>query len=346
MHIGEMTISENEEGTFFNAEILDGSGLEPDAKTLEAETDIVQQKDTEFARPIIKNNIQFAGLTTDKFGLQEECSMGNLAADSIYWYTQNRKTIDGQLLDCDAAMINANGIKDLPSDATRLLTGNDCVVTYPLYSRSNLICVSTFKGQQIQDALEYGSKYLSEKSNNGLFYVAGMKYKVDTSIPYSATETEDGEWLAPPKEYRVHSVEIYDKAAGIYVPLDLQKDYKIAGSDYIVKYRSLGNTMLKPLQVYSYDGICLDALMQYLDAFKASSLNAEKVLSSLNSPLYNGKYLINYENIKGGAGTIVIAKKPDPKPDPDPSPDPQHRQDSQKFEGKAGTAQTSDHNLL
>lgn len=135
--------------------------------------------------------------------------------------------------------------------------------------------------------------------------------------------------MGPPTgQYRVHSVQIYDKDKEDYVPLDLNKTYKIAGNDYMLANYGNGYEMFKGSTRYAYDNVLIyQSLSKYLAAFKTdASSNANlPVISTANNPINDEKgyinYKIDYENPDGAKRITISPYTPEPDPKPTPTDD-------------------------
>lgn len=230
---------------------------------------------------------------------EQETNLGDLTADAVYWYLNNRLQAD-----CDIALSNGGGVRAQveKGDVTYL----DVKSIEPF---GNMICLIEATGQQILDALEMGVTVVGEgdgpAENGGFMQVAGMQYTIDTTIPSSVRTTVDGMFVSVDGEYRVKDVKIYNKETGKYEDIDLSGKYTVSGIDYLL--RNSGNG----LNMFADDNMVMGfveqdyvILSQYLTSFNMDGDYPR--IKSENSPLYelNG-YLLDYEN-PFGAGRINI----------------------------------------
>jgi len=171
-----------------------------------------------------------------------ETNLGDLCADAVR-----------SACDTDIAIVNGGGIRvSVPAgDITR----NDLLKVQPF---NNAICVMELTGQQILDALEWGARVVPEE-NGGFLQVSGLTYEIHTYIDSSCTQDEDGIWTGIDGEYRVKNVMVGDE------PLDLEKTYRTAGTNYVFLNQGDGYNMFNDSDLVEED-IVLDnqALIDYV----------------------------------------------------------------------------------
>lgn len=195
-----------------------------------------------------------------------ETNLSNFIADAFKY-----------VLDADVAMINGGAIrKTIPAG---VFTFNQVLETFPF---GNMTAVKRVKGQVILDALEMGSRYYPTE-NGGFMQVAGMTYTIDTAVPSSVTVNDKGHFTGVAGAYRVKDVKIGG------VPLDVNKEYTVAGSAYVLKAGGDGMTMFSGAGTLVQDE-------NYVD----SDVLIEYVQNHLNAVIEKG-----YEN-PYGQGRITI----------------------------------------
>ena len=233
----------------------------------------------------------------------QETNTGDFAADAIYY-------LFGRMdMDVDGAIVYGGGIRN---EATKgVITYKTCKNIQPF---SDAVCLQIITGQQLLDALEWGTRYAgSSEECNGFLQVSGIRYQIDTQWPDSTQKSDDGiMWIGGPTGgYRVHDVEIYDKATDGWKPLDTQANYRIAGSDYILRNSGNGYTMFSSgVNVIDYVMRGYMVLANYVQAFEDSTVKAS------NSPLLEKypSFGIDYGSSEG-SGRIVFAEgNHDPAP--------------------------------
>ena len=131
----------------------------------------------------------------------------------------------------EIGLINGGGIRAELSAGD--ITYGDVVEIMPF---SNDICVVEVTGQQILDALEWGSRALPGESGS-LLHPSGLTYAVSADQKSYCTVDDEGSFASVDGPYRVHDVKVNGE------PLDLNRKYTVAGLDYSMKYGGGGFLM-------------------------------------------------------------------------------------------------------
>ena len=229
-----------------------------------------------------------------------ETNLGDFVADGIYTYFN-----EIEQLDCDIAMMNGGGIRtDVSAGDWSFKT---CKQISPF---GNVACLMAVTGQQIQDALEFGARFVGPegKENGGFLHVAGATYEIHTDIPNTVRTDDKNVWQGSATGTpRVQNVRIYDRKTGTYEPLDLNRTYALAGMNYTLRNLGDGFAMFDGATLIK-DYVSEDYLVMssYAAMFGGVDANGLPHLASANSPLadYPG-YLLNYED-PYGAGRIQM----------------------------------------
>ncbi|MBR3227869.1 MAG: 5'-nucleotidase C-terminal domain-containing protein, partial [Erysipelotrichaceae bacterium] len=138
--------------------------------------------------------------------------------------------------DADIAFVNGGGVRD--NIAAGDVTFRDLLNVTPY---QNYGCLIRASGQVILDELENGvidvealysfdGKAVGE--SGGFLQTSGLRYTIDTSIPSPVMIGEDGEYLGIEGERRIKDVEVLEN--GVYVPIDPERMYTVAGTDYVL----------------------------------------------------------------------------------------------------------------
>ena len=228
-----------------------------------------------------------------------ETNLGDFVADGIYTYFN-----EIEQLDCDIAMMNGGGIRtDVSAGDWSFKT---CKQISPF---GNVACLMAVTGQQIQDALEFGARFVGPegKENGGFLHVAGATYEIHTDIPNTVRTDDKNVWQGSATGTpRVQNVRIYDRKTGTYEPLDLNRTYALAGMNYTLRNLGDGFAMFDGAELIK-DYVAEDYLVMstYAMIFDGAT-EGMPVLASANSPLasYPG-YLLDYED-PHGAGRIQV----------------------------------------
>ena len=223
----------------------------------------------------------------------QETNTGDFAADALYYLFDN---LD---MDVDVAIMNGGGIRNKTINGD--LTYWSCK---DIHTYGNVACLQTVTGQQLLDALEWGSRGLGTGTEIGAFLqVSGLTYQVDTSIPGTSWSDGNNVWAgAPVGGYRVHDVQIYNRETQTYEPLDPDASYNLAGYNYILRDLGDGFAMFDgAVNVLDYVMEDYMVLANYVEGFEGG------IVEATNSPLL-AKYpgmLLDYSDVKG-SGRIVI----------------------------------------
>ena len=250
----------------------------------------------------LKQKIGEAKITLDNYNGDgtrlvrcQETNSGDFAADALYYL------FDQMDLDVDAAIVNGGGIRNQAVSGT--ITYKTCK---DIHTFGNIACLVTVTGQQLLDALEWGSRLAGNGEEcGGFLQVSGLRYQIDTQWPDSTQADENGMWVGGPTGgYRVHDVMLFDKASGSWKPLDTQASYNLAGYNYTLRNAGDGfNMFSSAVNVVDYVMEDYMVLAHYVQGFEGKTVLAD------NSPLLE-KYPdfgIDYGTVNG-SGRIENAQ--------------------------------------
>ena len=181
----------------------------------------------------------------------------------------------------DIAFVNGGGIR--VKIAAGDITLNDILKVHPF---GNALCVVEATGQQILDALEWGSRVVPEETG-GFLQVSGLTYEIHTYIDSSCTADENGLFTGVAGEYRVKNVKVGGE------DLDVNKTYTLACHDYLLKNAGDGFTMFQQ-----------DTLLQ--DSVKLDN----QVLIDYITGTLNGVVGEAYANPYGQGRIVAVSVKP------------------------------------
>ena len=297
-NVGKMTLAED--GTI-TTELISTADVSDAAVAATAAT-WIKEVDEMLGEQIAVTDINFyiSDPATGKRRIRSgETNLGDFVADGIYTYFN-----EIEQLDCDIAMMNGGGIRtDVSAGAWSFKT---CKQISPF---GNVACLMAVTGQQIQDALEFGARFVGPegKENGGFLHVAGATYEIHTDIPNTVRTDDKNVWQGSATGTpRVQNVRIYDRKTGTYEPLDLNRTYALAGMNYTLRNLGDGFAMFDGAELIK-DYVAEDYLVMstYAMIFDGAT-EGMPVLASANSPLasYPG-YLLDYED-PHGAGRIQV----------------------------------------
>ena len=146
-----------------------------------------------------------------------ETNLGDFCADAFRY-----------VVDADIGYMNGGAIR------ADLLKG-DVTVNHLLNVQpfNNSVVLAEISGQTFLDMMEMAMMIWPEE--NGSFpHVSGVTFSVNTAIPSSVMLNEVEEFVGVSGEYRVYDLKIYNKETGNYEPVDLNKTYTLAASNFIL----------------------------------------------------------------------------------------------------------------
>lgn len=166
---------------------------------------------------------------------KQETNLGDFATDAFYYYLNHEVGMN-----CDVALCNGGGLRtDIP-EGEMTFTSLKNVMPF-----GNDICLVELTGRQIFDALEFGARYVGSAENGGFMHVAGLRYKIDSTIPTAVKTSPEKFWLSSPGPYRVLDVQVYDKEGAEWKPLDFEKMYAVAGATFFLQEKGDGFDMFE-----------------------------------------------------------------------------------------------------
>lgn len=293
----EILADDNEtvEGYELCSDIYEGTELVADAEVQKIKDAWIAEIDEKLGQKVgtaevVLDNYDIEG---NRMVRGQETNTGDFCTDALYYL------FDGMEMDVDVSIMNGGGIRN------KAITGE---ITYKtckdIHTFGNVACLQTVSGQQILDALEWGSKQLGTgEESGGFLQVSGLTYHIDTSIPCTVQEDENGIWTGGPTgEYRVHNVMIYNKETNEWEDLKLDGEYNLAGYNYTLRDLGDGFAMFDgAVNVLDYVMEDYMVLANYVQGFENGAIGAD------NSPLlkkYSG-LIINYSDTPGSARIMV-----------------------------------------
>lgn len=177
-----------------------------------------------------------------------ETNLGNLCADAFRY-----------VVDADIGYMNGGSIRAdmLQGD----VTVNSLLSVQPF---NNSVVLAEISGQAFLDMMEMAMMIWPEE--NGSFpHVSGVTFSVNTAIPSSVVLNEYEEFVGVSGEYRVYDLKIYNRETGNYEPIDLNKTYTLAASNYILLECGSGMKMLENAKILQNDGMLdIEAMERYM----------------------------------------------------------------------------------
>ena len=264
--VGELTIGTDGSITteLLTAEEL--TNLTPDAAVSSLEDAWIAE-----VNGLLGQVIGYAEVTFDNYNSagnrlvrRQGTNTGDFAADALYYL------FDEMGMDVDVAVMNGGGIRN--GAITGELSYLSCK---EIHTFGNVACLLKVTGQQLLDALEWGSKGITADGtgeNGSLLHVSGLKYTIDLTRDSTVQADEKDVWTGPPTEgYRVSDVLVLDRETGDYEPLDLTAEYHLAGYNYTLRDLGGGFAMLDgAAKVLDYVAEDYMVLANYIQSFPVS----------------------------------------------------------------------------
>ncbi len=279
-----------------SAELVDLAGVEADPEAtafIEGVTEKFKSlQETVVAKTAVELTIN--GADGKRAVRKEETNLGDLCADAYR-----------ELLGADVAFVNGGGVRaNIPAGD---ITYGQIISVHPF---GNAACLVEVTGQQIADALELGSS-ANPGELGGFLQVSGLSYTINTAIPSPVKLNDKSEFTGVEGQRRVSDIKVGGE------PLDLEKTYKLASHNYMLKscgdgYAMFGKDNIKLLQ----DEVMLDN--QVLIKYVVDKLGGE-VGEQYAAP--QGRITVIDDPTKV-EGYVEPAPEPAPEPTPEPAPEP------------------------
>ena len=176
-----------------------------------------------------------------------ETNLGDLSADAY-------RDQSG----ADIAFVNGGGVRANIEKGD--VTYGNIISVHPF---GNMLCVIEVTGQQILDALEWGSRAVPGE-NGGFLQTSGLTYEINTQVDSPCLEDENGMFAGIEGTRRVQNVMVGEE------PVDPEKVYTLASHNYMLLENGDGYTMFDGAKVLQ-DSVKLDN--QVLIDYIVDSLN-------------------------------------------------------------------------
>ncbi len=219
--LGKITIDTKNKS--LTAELIDKVDKK-DPKVQEAIDSINADLAKTLERSVAKSDVTLISQGKDGKSLvrSQETNLGNFVADAFRIISES-----------DVAIINGGSIR--ANIGKGEITFKNIIDVLPFGGDA---VVKEVTGQDLLNALEMGASAYPKESG-AFLHVSGMTYSIDTKIPSSVEEDSKGNFVSVGGEYRVKDVKIAGK------PLELDKKYKVSGTNYMLQESGDGMTMLK-----------------------------------------------------------------------------------------------------
>ena len=171
-----------------------------------------------------------------------ETNLGDLCADAYR-----------EIADADIAFMNGGGIRAGIEKGE--VTYGEIIAVFPF---GNNVCVIEATGQQILDALEWGSRGVPEE-NGGFLQVSGLTYEIDSTVDDPCSADAEGNMTGISGPRRVSNVLVNGE------PIDPDATYTVASQSFPLLDNGDGFTCFEGCKVI-YPEVCIDneALINYM----------------------------------------------------------------------------------
>ncbi len=183
-----------------------------------------------------------------------EMNAGDFVADAFLWQANQAMVIDG--VNVDAAIVNGGGIRASIPEGTVTLGSISRAVPY-----NNVLYVMTLKGRDLLELIE-AATCATPRAIGAFPQVAGMKYTVDTRVPYENGRQYPASTYFAPKNLgsRVTIAEVGGK------PFDMDATYRVVTVEFVVRGGDAYGHCVEPgaITSTSIGYVDKDAIQNYL----------------------------------------------------------------------------------
>ena len=279
-YIGKLTISEEN----FETELIKTENYKSTDPVVDAYIDEIYAEYSMLGeRKVAFSEVDL--ITKDKDGNRlvrnNETNLGDLCAEAF------RNAVDA-----DIGYINGGSLRaDIPAGD---VTFNNLLNVLPF---NNTIVLAEISGQTIKDMIEMTMMYYP--GEGGAFpHLSGLTFSFNTSIPSSVVLDEYEGFAGVTGQYKVYNIKVYNKDNGTYEPLELDKTYTIAASNYYLLEYGSGLKMLENTKVIQKDGMLdVEALELYIDDKLGGTVGQDYAEAKSNITFTDGEIVEDTEDI-------------------------------------------------
>ena len=287
-YIGKLTISEDN----FETELIKTENYKSTDPVVDAYIDEIYAEYSMLGeRKVAFSEVDL--ITKDKDGNRlvrnNETNLGDLCSEAF------RNAVDA-----DIGYINGGSLRaDIPAGD---VTFNNLLNVLPF---NNTIVLAEISGQTIKDMLEMTMMYYP--GEGGAFpHLSGLTFSFNTSIPSSVVLDEYEDFAGVTGQYKVYNIKVYNKDNGTYEPLELDKTYTIAASNYYLLEYGSGLKMLENTKVIQKDGMLdVEALESYIDDKLGGTVGQDYAEAKSNITFTDGEIVEDTEDISKEENKLV-----------------------------------------
>ena len=287
-YIGKLTISEEN----FETELIKTENYKSTDPVVDAYIDEIYAEYSMLGeRKVAFSEVDL--ITKDKDGNRlvrnNETNLGDLCSEAF------RNAVDA-----DIGYINGGSLRaDIPAGD---VTFNNLLNVLPF---NNTIVLAEISGQTIKDMIEMTMMYYP--GEGGAFpHLSGLTFSFNTSIPSSVVLDEYEDFAGVTGQYKVYNIKVYNKDNGTYEPLELDKTYTIAASNYYLLEYGSGLKMLENTKVIQKDGMLdVEALELYIDDKLGGTVGQDYAEAKSNITFTDGEIVEDTEDISKEENKLV-----------------------------------------
>ena len=209
-----------------------------------------------------------------------ETNLGDLCADAFRY-----------AVGADIGYINGGNLRAdiLAGD----ITFNNMLNVLPF---NNSIVLSEVSGQTLKDMLEMTMMYYP--GEGGAFpHLSGLTFSFNTSIPSSVVLDEYEDFAGVSGQYKVYDIKVLNRESGAYEPLELDKNYTIAATNYYLLEYGSGLKMLQNSKVLQNDGILdVEAFESYITDKLGGTVGQDYAEAKVNITFTDGEIIIDKDD--------------------------------------------------
>lgn len=224
-----------------------------DAKVARLIDRVAADVNAHLSRPIGKSSFDLDG-SRDPGMRNMEMNAGDFVADAFLWQANQATVIDG--IKVDAAIVNGGSVRASIKAGTITLGDISRSVPY-----NNVLYVMTLKGSDLLELLE-AATCATPRAIGAFPQVAGIRYTIDTRVPYVNDRQYPGSTYFSPKNpgSRVTIAEVGGE------PFDPEKTYRVATSEFIVRGGDAYGHTVEPgaVESVSIGYVDKDAIVNYI----------------------------------------------------------------------------------
>ena len=282
-YIGKLTISD---GTF-ETELIETASYAGTDPAVDAHIEKIYAEYAALGeRKIADSEVTLITKTPDGQRLvrNTETNLGDFCADAF-------RTV----LQADIGYLNGGGLRaDLPAGD---ITYNNLLNVYPF---NNTVVLAEISGQTLKDMMEMAM--LSWPGENGAFpHLAGLTFSVNTSIPSSVVLNENDEFVGVDGAYRVYNLKVFNRESEAYEPLELNKAYTIAATNFYLLEQGSGMKMLENVKILQNDGVLdVEVLEKYIIEHLGGTIGQEYAEVKPNITFTDGEIAENQDGSEAG----------------------------------------------